>query len=153
MKKVDRWVAVVSILLALFALFIIPREIRSVGSSVIGMSARSYPTFAAVAMAVCGVGLLVNSFVVKDNREAPKLVLSEELKVLLILGVILGYALLCEYLGFFLSTVLVGAALMMIYKDRIWWHYAIYFVFILGCYFLFTNLLCIHLPKLGVWFF
>jgi len=144
MKKVDRWVAVVSILFALLALFIIPREIRSVGSSVIGMSARSYPTFAAVA---------VNSFVVKDNREAPKLVLSEELKVLLILGVILGYALLCEYLGFFLSTVLVGAALMMIYKDRIWWHYAIYFVFILGCYFLFTNLLYIHLPKLGVWFF
>lgn len=153
MKKVDRWVAGVSILFALLVLLIIPREISSVGSSVIGMSARTYPTFAAVAMAACGVGLLINSFVSKDDQEAPKLVLSEELKVLLILGVILAYALLCEHLGFFLSTVLAGSVLMLIYKDRTWWHYVIYFLFILGCYMLFTRLLYIHLPKLGVWFF
>ena len=56
MKKVDRWVAVVSILFALLALFIIPREIRSVGSSVIGMSARSYPTFAAATWQCAGGG-------------------------------------------------------------------------------------------------
>lgn len=153
MKKVDRWVAIVSILFALLALIVIPREISSVGSSVIGMSARTYPTFAAVAMAVCGLGLLINSFVVKDDQRAPKLVLSEELKVLLILVVILIYALLCEHLGFFLSTVLVGSALMLIYKDKIWWHHAIYILFILGCYILFTKLLYIHLPKLGIWFF
>lgn len=153
MKKVDRWVALGSILFAAIALFIIPREIAAVGSSVVIMSARTYPTFAAIAIIVCSLGLLLTSFLSHDDTAAPTIIRAEELKVLLVLGIILAYAIACEYLGFFISTILVGNVFMLVFKDRTWYHHVIYCVFIFACYMLFTRLLYIHLPKLGVWFF
>lgn len=153
MKKVDQWIAIGSIVFSVIVLFLIPSQISTVGSSVVGMSARTFPRFASISIIVCSVLMLINSFISTDDTPAPVIIRKSELKVLLILGVILAYAIISQYLGFLLSTCLVGCAYIIICNDKVWYHYLIYCVTVFACYYLFTKVLYIHLPKMGVWIF
>ena len=154
MKKIDRIVAIVTFLFSVLVLIIIPKEITAVGSTSVGMTARTYPSFAAWALLLCSIGLFVSSFISHtEEGTAPQFVIAEELKVFLVLLIIFFYALACEYLGFYLSTILTGSIFMLLFKDKVWYHHVIYIVFTTVSFLLFTKVLYIHLPKLGIWFF
>ena len=153
MKKLNIYVALVSILISLLMLIIIPLQVSIAGSSAVGMTARTFPRFCAIGMLVCSVGLLVTTLIENSKEQAPEIVKEEEKQVFMLLGLIIVYAIAMNYIGFFLATVAAGNIFLLMHKDKVWYHHVIYFVVILFSYLLFTRFLYIHLPRLGVWIF
>lgn len=67
------------------------------------------------------------------------------------MGMMIVYILLMPPLGFILSTVLFGLCLLFLLGSRRLPHYLVYIVCVGVVYFVFKNLLYVHLPALGVW--
>lgn len=142
MKKVD---TISGLVLVLFSIAgFLYAKATSTPSSV-GLASNTYPQFLFICLGLCGVALAVTAHFNKDNKDA-------DIKIkwggiLPVLGVLLVYVLIFDYVHFIASTVVFLALEMFLFGERRW--KVIVPVSILApvaIFFLFTQAFSIILP-------
>ena len=94
--------------------------------------------------AACGVGLIVQSLVLKKD-EVREIELRQEAKGLLYMLILLAYGWGFSR-SFLISTSLLGAVTLALQKDKKPLHYVVVVAVVVVLYFTFTELLHVRLP-------
>ena len=132
-------------LIAAVLLFLItPVQVAAEASSVHGISSRTLPYALSVLTGVCGVGLILQSLVLKKD-EVKELDLRKEAKGLLYMLVLLAYGLGLKH-SFLIATSLLGVATLAFTKCKKPWYYVLSIVAVAVIYLMFTQLLHVRLP-------
>ena len=123
---------------------LIPSQVGVERKATYGINSRTLPYALSVLMAVCGVGLMIQSLIFKKD-EVKELELKKEGVGLLYMLVLLAYGIGFNY-SFLISTVLLGVITLAFLKDKKWLHYLIVVIVTAAIYFIFTELLHLRLP-------
>lgn len=134
---------IASVLAAVILCLIIPQQIGLEATVKFGITSRTIPYGIAAVFALCGVGLIVQSLVLKKDK-VKELDLKAEVPALLMFAVLLVYLLLFEK-EWPLSTAAVGCAALVLSKSKKWYYYAIVVALTIALYFIFVNMLHIRL--------
>ncbi|WP_332445915.1 tripartite tricarboxylate transporter TctB family protein [Sphaerochaeta sp.] len=112
-------------------------------------TARTFPTLMLLIIIVCSVILLareVLNIIRGQEQNVVILDLLTEVKALLLLVMLLLYALLIPVLGFILTSMLFGFAMLVFFRIRKWSYYLIVTLAALGIGLLFQVVLNVRLP-------
>jgi len=134
-------------LLASAALFlIIPWQIQVETVVNFGITSRSLPYGIAVLIGLCGMALVIQSLVLKQDKEKI-LDLSAEFPPALLFVAFILYILSFEK-DWMVSTALLACVTLALSKCKNWLYYVIAVVLTIGMYFLFANILHIRLRSI-----
>ena len=120
--------------------FLIPVQVQTLEKTPI--NAQTFPRIAIGGMFLCSVGLLLEGIFVREKQE---LYVTKESSVVFAL-LLIAYCFLIGHLGYIVSTILLVLAVMMFYKARKWYYYAIPLGMVGIVYYVFKVLLHISLP-------
>ena len=123
--------------------FLIPVQVQTLEKTPI--NAQTFPRIAIGGMFLCSVGLLLEGIFVREKQElyvTKESFRSNAFKKLLLIA----YCFLIGHLGYIVSTILLVLAVMMFYKARKWYYYAIPLGMVGIVYYVFKVLLHISLP-------
>ena len=134
----------IAIIAAVVLFLIIPSQVGVERKATFGINSRTLPYGLSILMAVCGLGLILQSLVFKKD-EVKEVELKKEGIGLLYMLVLLAYGIGFNY-SFLISTVLLGVITLAFLKDRQWLHYLIVILTTVAIYFIFTRLLHLRLP-------
>lgn len=135
---------IVALTAAPILFLIIPEQIAVEAKVVHGVSSRTLPYILAALMAVCGVGLIIQSLVFKKD-EVKELDLGKEAFGLLYMLLLLAYGIGFSH-SFIISTGLLGVVTLAFTKCKKPIYYAIVAATVITLYFIFTRLLHVRLP-------
>ena len=124
--------------------FLIPVQVQTLEKTPI--NAQTFPRIAIGGMFLCSVGLLLEGIFVREKQElyvTKESFRSNAFKKELLL---IAYCFLIGHLGYIVSTILLVLAVMMFYKARKWYYYAIPLGMVGIVYYVFKVLLHISLP-------
>jgi len=129
-------------------MILIPRNIgiEQATSQTYGITSRSVPYAMALLIIVCGLGLIIKSIFLKQDT-VKTLVLREELKALIYIGILILYCIFFKY-SYMLSTAVLGCLTLALQKCRNVWYYVIVLVAVVALYYIFSMLLRIRMPTL-----
>lgn len=133
-----------AIVAAAVLFLIIPSQVGLESSATYGITSRTLPYALSILSAACGVGLIVQSLVLKKD-EVREIDLLQEGKGLLYMLVLLAYGWGFSR-SFLISTSLLGAATLALQKDKKPLHYVVVVAVVVVLYFTFTELLHVRLP-------
>lgn len=156
MNRKNQLISVFFVLFGVFILVMLPKGIPFSGSvSAKQMSPKSYPTFIAWFMIVCGVIQFILSTVSivlgTEIEEWEKREVKREAKVLLIFVLILLYIWGSGVIGFFLASAIFVCAFLAILQVKKWWYYLTAVALSFAAFYCFRYLLYVRLPTLGAW--
>ena len=137
---------IAAILAAAVMCAIIPQQVGLESAARFGVTSRTIPYGIAAVFAVCGIGLIIQSLVLKKDK-TKELNLKAEVPALLMFAVLLAYMLVFEK-EWPLSTMAVGCAALFLSKTKKWYYYAIVAALTIAMYFIFINVLHIRLNSL-----
>ena len=130
--------------------FLIPVQVQTLEKTPI--NAQTFPRIAIGGMFLCSVGLLLEDLrpgeagVVCDEREFSPNAFKKEMRSVVFALLLIAYCFLIGHLGYIVSTILLVLAVMMFYKARKWYYYAIPLGMVGIVYYVFKVLLHISLP-------
>lgn len=134
---------ILSITLFLF----IPSQIKVVSNDVINSS--SFPRLIIFIMGTCSLYLFlleVIKIIRKQLSEITELDLAVEGRTLVVIGLLILFLVLLNFIQFWLSALIFSGLLMFFMGTRKWWKYAIVFTVIISITLLFTKVLSVTLP-------
>ncbi len=133
-----------AIVAAAVLFLIIPSQVGLESSATYGITSRTLPYALSILSAACGVGLIVQSLVLKKD-EVREIELRQEAKGLLYMLILLAYGWGFSR-SFLISTSLLGAVTLALQKDKKPLHYVVVVAVVVVLYFTFTELLHVRLP-------
>ena len=133
-----------AIVAAAVLFLIIPSQVGQESSATYGITSRTLPYALSILSAACGVGLIVQSLVMKKD-EVREIDLVQEGKGLLYMLILLAYGWGFSR-SFLISTSLLGAVTLAFQKDKKPLHYVVVVAVVTVLYFTFTELLHVRLP-------
>jgi len=134
----------ISIIMSVALFLIIPSQVALENQAVHGINTRSLPYALCILLLVAGIGLIVQSLVLKKD-EYKELELKKELKGLLYMGCLGIYGLGFRY-SFLISTCLLGIVTLVFIKSNRLLYYVVVIAVVVVLYFLFTGVLHVRLP-------
>ena len=137
---------ITAILAAAVMCAIIPQQVGLETTARFGVTSRTIPYGIAAVFAICGVGLMIQSLVLKKD-ETKELNLKAEVPALLMFLVLIAYLFVFEK-EWPLSTAAVGCAALALSKSKKWLYYVIVIALTIAMYFIFINVLHIRLNSL-----
>lgn len=148
MNKVNRVVGIIFLFLGTVLYIITPFQTKALSTSKMGPS--FFPRVVAIIMIVCSIGLIIQTTIAMkynhETEEKPEVNWQKEKKVAFVFAMLIVYALCIEPVGFLISSIVFGVALLYVLNTRKWWYYAIYIALVGVVYYVFSKLLYIHLP-------
>ena len=105
------------------------------------------PKLIVIVMIVCGVGLIIQSLILKKD-ETVTISISDELRVLIYLGLLIAYILLLPILGFILTSGLFVCCSLWLMESRNKFHYLTALIIVLLVFVGFKYGLSVNLPTL-----
>ena len=115
--------------------------------------AQTFPRIAIGGMFLCSVGLLLEGIFVREKQELyvtkesfRSNAFKKEMRSVVFALLLIAYCFLIGHLGYIVSTILLVLAVMMFYKARKWYYYAIPLGMVGIVYYVFKVLLHISLP-------
>lgn len=155
MNKTNRLLAIVFFFVGVALYLLTPSQVSQISTAPATLGADFFPKFISFLLICSSIGLFLQSqMAIRQNyetEEKPDVDWRRETKVVLVMAMMIAYILLMTPLGFILSTVLFGVALLFLLGSRSPWHYLVYVVCVGVIYLVFKHLLYVHLPALGVW--
>lgn len=122
-KKIRLYVDIITpiifIIFAVAVLLAMPSQIALLSSS--SINERSFPTLLMVLIIICGVVLLgkeIFNIVSKKKVNIVETTALVEVKALIILGILVLYWLLMGLIGFIISSILLGLAMLMFFRVK-----------------------------------
>ncbi len=109
-----------------------------------GMTSQTLPSFIAILFLICGVGLLLQSLVLKQE-EIKELELKSEALTGLYMVALVIYGMTFKQ-GFVLTTSILAVITLAFARCKNKWYYPITVIFVVGLYLVFKNLLNVRLP-------
>ncbi|MCL2616087.1 MAG: tripartite tricarboxylate transporter TctB family protein [Defluviitaleaceae bacterium] len=143
--RTNLWAGILSLAFGAIVYFIIPAQIGLETRAVHGVTSRSIPYALSAVMALAGIGLLVQSLVLKID-EVKELELDKEAKGVFYMLVLLVYGIMFPQLGFILSACILGVVTLAFRKCKKILYYGITIVMVFGVYYVFSHLLNVRLP-------
>lgn len=134
----------VAIIAAIVLFLLVPSQVGVETRATYGITSRTLPYAMAILMGGCGIGLVVQSLVLKKD-EVKEIDLMQEGKGLLYMGVIVLYAIGFSH-SFLISTSLLGVITLAMQKDKKILHYVVVIALVVALYFIFNELLHVRLP-------
>ncbi len=136
---------IAAILFSIVLFILIPQQIAVETVVNFGVTSRTIPYGIAVLFAVCGVGLIFQSLVLKKDKEM-ELNLHAELRPFLLFALFIVYIFVFEK-EWPISTAALACGGLALSKCKKWQYYVIVIVLTLAMYFLFVNVLHIRLQS------
>lgn len=133
--------------LSLTLFFLMPSQIKVVSNDVINSA--SFPRLIIFIMGACSLYLILLEaikIIRKQPTEIVELNLAEEGRTLVVIGLLILFLVLLNFIQFWLSALIFSSLLMFFMGTRKWWKYAIVFTVIISITFLFTEVLNVTLP-------
>lgn len=122
-KKVKLYVDIITpiifIIFAVAVLLAMPKQIALLSSS--SINERSFPTLLMLLIIICGVVLLIKeiyNIISKKKANIVETTVLVEVKALIILGILVLYWLLVGLIGFIISSILLGLAMLMFFRVK-----------------------------------
>lgn len=112
-------------------------------------TARTFPSLMLTLILVCSVVLIlqeVTKIVRKQPLEVVMLDVMTEIRAIIILALLILYALLIPVLGFIVTSILFGLAMLGFFRVKKWWYYLIIALSALMIGLLFPVVLNVRLP-------
>lgn len=155
MNKINRVIAIVCFFLSIALYLAIPSQVNQVSSTASTLAADFFPEFIALLLFISSVGLFAQAQIAigqgYESEERPEVDWSREGKVAIVFGMMIAYVFAMRQTGFIIATLVFGGALLRLLGARTWWYYAIYVASVAITYYVFTKLLYVYLPTLGIW--
>lgn len=122
-KKVRLYVDIITpiifIIFAVAVLLAMPKQIALLSSG--SINERSFPTLLMLLIIICGVVLLIKeiyNIISKKKANIVETTVLVEVKALIILGILVLYWLLMGLVGFIISSILLGLAMLMFFRVK-----------------------------------
>ena len=122
-KKVNLYVDIITpiifIIFAVAVLLAMPKQIALLSSG--SINERSFPTLLMFLIIICGVVLLIKeiyNIISKKKANIVETTVLVEVKALIILGILVLYWLLMGLVGFIISSILLGLAMLMFFRVK-----------------------------------
>lgn len=122
-KKVRLYVDIITpiifIIFAVAVLLAMPKQIALLSSG--SINERSFPTLLMFLIIICGVVLLIKeiyNIISKKKANIVETTVLVEVKALIILGILVLYWLLMGLVGFIVSSILLGLAMLMFFRVK-----------------------------------
>lgn len=122
-KKVRLYVDIITpiifIIFAVAVLLAMPKQIALLSSG--SINERTFPTMLMLLIIICGVALLIKeiyNIISKKKANIVETTVMVEVKALIILGILVLYWLLMELVGFIISSILLGLAMLMFFRVK-----------------------------------
>ena len=122
-KKVRLYVDIITpiifIIFAVAVLLAMPKQIALLSSG--SINERSFPTLLMLLIIICGVVLLIKeiyNIISKKKANIVETTVLVEVKALIILGILVLYWLLMGLIGFIISSILLGLAMLMFFRVK-----------------------------------
>lgn len=122
-KKIRLYVDIITpiifIIFAVAVLLVMPSQIALLSSS--SINERSFPTLLMLLIIICGVVLLgkeIFNIISKKRANIVETTALVEVKALIILGILVLYWLLMGLIGFIISSILLGLAMLMFFRVK-----------------------------------
>lgn len=138
-------------LVGLVLWFLIPSQVQTLEKTVI--NAQTFPRIAIGGLVLFSIGLLLEGLFTKEKREIivtaesfRSAAFKKEMRSVVYALFLIVYCLLIGRLGYIISTALLVVAVMLFYRARKWYYYAIPLGMVGVVYYVFKVLLRISLP-------
>ena len=122
-KKVRLYVDIIApiifIIFAVAVLLAMPKQIALLSSG--SINERTFPTMLMLLIIICGVVLLIKeiyNIISKKKANIVETTALVEVKALIILGILVLYWLLMGLIGFIISSILLGLAMLMFFRVK-----------------------------------
>ena len=122
-KKVRLYVDIITpiifIIFAVAVLLAMPKQIALLSSG--SINERTFPTMLMLLIIICGVALLIKeiyNIISKKKANIVETTVLVEVKALIILGILVLYWLLMGLVGFIISSILLGLAMLMFFRVK-----------------------------------
>lgn len=116
---VDILTPIIFIIFAVAVLLAMPKQIALLSSG--SINERSFPTLLMFLIIICGVVLLIKeiyNIISKKKANIVETTVLVEVKALIILGILVLYWLLMGLVGFIVSSILLGLAMLMFFRVK-----------------------------------
>ena len=116
---VDILTPIIFIIFAVAVLLAMPKQIALLSSG--SINERTFPTMLMLLIIICGVVLLVKeiyNIISKKKANIVETTVLVEVKALIILGILVLYWLLMGLIGFIISSILLGLAMLMFFRVK-----------------------------------
>ena len=116
---VDILTPIIFIIFAVAVLLAMPKQIALLSSG--SINERTFPTMLMLLIIICGVVLLVKeiyNIISKKKANIVETTVLVEVKALIILGILVLYWLLMGLMGFIISSILLGLAMLMFFRVK-----------------------------------
>ena len=110
---------IIFIIFAVAVLLAMPKQIALLSSG--SINERTFPTMLMLLIIICGVVLLVKeiyNIISKKKANIVETTVLVEVKALIILGILVLYWLLMGLIGFIISSILLGLAMLMFFRVK-----------------------------------
>ena len=138
-------------LVGLVLWFLIPSQVQTLEKTAI--NAQTFPRIAIGGLVLFSIGLLLEGLFTKEKREIVvtaesfrSAAFKKEMRSVVYALFLIAYCLLIGRLGYIISTALLVVAVMLFYRARKWYYYAIPLGMVGVVYYVFKVLLRISLP-------
>ncbi len=138
-------------LVGLVLWFLIPSQVQTLEKTAI--NAQTFPRIAIGGLVLFSIGLLLEGLFTKEKREIVvtaesfrSTAFKKEMRSVVYALFLIVYCLLIGRLGYIISTALLVVAVMLFYRARKWYYYAIPLGMVGVVYYVFKVLLRISLP-------
>ena len=138
-------------LVGLVLWFLIPSQVQTLEKTAI--NAQTFPRIAIGGLVLFSIGLLLEGLFAKEKREIVvtaesfrSTAFKKEMRSVVYALFLIVYCLLIGHLGYIISTALLVVAVMLFYRARKWYYYAIPLGMVGVVYYVFKVLLRISLP-------
>ncbi len=138
-------------LVGLVLWFLIPSQVQTLEKTAI--NAQTFPRIAIGGLVLFSIGLLLEGLFAKEKREIVvtaesfrSTAFKKEMRSVVYALFLIVYCLLIGRLGYIISTALLVVAVMLFYRARKWYYYAIPLGMVGVVYYVFKVLLRISLP-------
>ena len=122
-KKVRLYVDIITpiifIIFEVAVLLAMPKQIALLSSG--SINERTFPTMLMLLIIICGVALLIKeiyNIISKKKANIVETTVMVEVKALIILGILVLYWLLMGLVGFIISSILLGLAMLMFFRVK-----------------------------------
>lgn len=131
--------------------FLIPSQVQTLEKTAV--NARTFPSIAIGGMILFSIGLLLEGLLAREKKEVVitkdtfhSASFRKEIRSLVFALLLIAYCFLIGHLGYVVTTVLLVLAVMLFYRARKWYYYAIPLGMVGVIYYVFKTLLRISLP-------
>ncbi|MGI5933935.1 MAG: tripartite tricarboxylate transporter TctB family protein [Lawsonibacter sp.] len=146
--KKNLWSGILTVVFSAVLWFALPFCIKSKVSTLTSAVGPDYlPRLIIILMAICGVGLILYSLVLKKD-ETVEVVLKEEARTFLYIFALLAYVLLMPLLGFLISTLVFSCFSLFFLETKKPSHYAVIIILVIGIFVGFKYGLKVPLPTI-----